>query len=300
MEKYTNFRDKGTGIAPFLPPPGDNTLFPASALPWNLLLLAVLLLKLALALPLLAAGLALPQAHTLALRTLLWGRLRLDYQVAGVKRSALRRGGAAHQLQPGTLYAANFSSALLAVALPLLAARPVRFLVPDAGTYYALTPGQLAAYTMAGRSLDPARFGTAVETVALGGSVVWVLLPEGTCSNGKSVLPFQTDRAGLQALLGEGDGEVKATLTPLAVRVGTALTTPLGGSRWRLAARVLLSHSGAGTVRVRRGEPVALGGEDAALDGVRAALNGGEKHRLVARTLGPAQKRAFLRASGRA
>ena len=83
MEKFTNWRDKGTGIAPFLPAASDKeNVFFNSAIAVNTVLLVVLVAKCVVCVPLVLLGQVLPKLNILALRVMLYGRIKMDYQLS--------------------------------------------------------------------------------------------------------------------------------------------------------------------------------------------------------------------------
>ncbi|EWC46991.1 hypothetical protein DRE_03753 [Drechslerella stenobrocha 248] len=194
MEKYTQYRDRGTGIAPFIP-------FATSASTFQLPVAAVLF---ALRAPML---MAMAASYFLVLqfmplgaffqKGMLWmcmlvaGVWWVDLQVEGVKRGTLSRHP--NRLpSAGSIIASTFTSPL--DALYLAATFDPIFLVPSFDTRYVfqLTLLQTLLYTFAPPTSKPysSKPTTIADVVAQYPHRIIVVFPEGTTSNGRALLRF--------------------------------------------------------------------------------------------------------------
>ncbi|KAK6341208.1 hypothetical protein TWF696_008294 [Orbilia brochopaga] len=194
MEKYTQYRDRGTGIAPFIPiaTPSSSFHVPVAAV---LFALRVPVLVAAagsyfLFLQFMPLG-GLFQKGMLWICMLVAGVWWVDLQVEGVKRGTLSRYP--HRLpSPGSIIASTFSSPL--DALYLAATFDPIFLVPSFDTPYVfqLTLLQVLLYTFAPPTSKPysSKPTTIAEVVAKNPHRIIAIFPEGTTSNGRALLRF--------------------------------------------------------------------------------------------------------------
>ncbi|KAJ4357043.1 Lysophosphatidic acid:oleoyl-CoA acyltransferase 1, partial [Neurospora sp. IMI 360204] len=119
MEKFSQFRDRGSGISPFMPSPA-----PESSLPSRLFGPLIFLLRLPFfLLYTISYFLLLPLLPSPLRKLLLWGIFALtgtwwsDLQLDGVKRGSLSQQPPTRIPRAGTVIAANFTSPLDAVYL---------------------------------------------------------------------------------------------------------------------------------------------------------------------------------------
>ncbi|KAK7994023.1 hypothetical protein PG989_007404 [Apiospora arundinis] len=245
MEKYTQYRDRSTGISPFMPhkTPTSTTALALHAvifafrLPLFLFYSAVYFLLL--------AHLPLP---TFARKLLLWGMLGIpgiwwvDLQLDGVKRGSLSQQPPSRVPQPGSLIAAQFTSPVDAIYLAAIF-DPV-FTVSYPGTtkvrqisllsaiFLALAPVQLhAPHTSAGH--NPHKLVSLRRVVEQNRHRCVVVFPECGTTNGKGILPFSPSLLGAP-----GD----APIFPVSLRYTPQdITTPIPGAYfaflWNLLSR---------------------------------------------------------------
>ncbi|CAB4256079.1 similar to Saccharomyces cerevisiae YPR139C VPS66 Cytoplasmic protein of unknown function involved in vacuolar protein sorting [Maudiozyma barnettii] len=294
MEKFTNWRDKGTGIAPFQPPTTQKeAIFFNKSIITNIIFSIIYLTRCILLVPLLVLS-PFINLRLLFLTGFTSGRIKIDYQVNGIKRSQLSKDPQRYHLQKGYLYVVNYSSVLTAVVLQYVAQdnRSIKYLIPsESNDLYELTFLQFVNFTMSGQSLDVTQYGTQIKEISNKdwARYTWCLFAEGTCSNGKSILPFEIGKASLELIF---DDSICTEVIPVTIKVNNSLVTPLGGSSWRLLWSLILKHKCLAKVKVH--EAHSLINEMEALDGVRESLNDGDKYKLVSKSLGIVEKRKFV------
>ncbi|KAK8063003.1 hypothetical protein PG997_015100 [Apiospora hydei] len=220
MEKYTQYRDRSTGISPFMPhkTPTSTTSLILHAfiftfrLPLFLFYSAVYFLLL--------THLPLP---VFARKLLLWGLLGIpgiwwvDLQLDGVKRGSLSQQPPNRVPHPGSVIAAQFTSPVDAIYLAAIF-DPV-FTVSYPGTTKVRQVSLLSAILLA---LGPQNRHRAV-----------VVFPECSTTNGKGILPFSP------SLL---SAPQDAPIFPVSMRYTPQdITTPVPGAYfsflWNLLSR---------------------------------------------------------------
>lgn len=274
MEKFTDWRDKGTGIAPFLPANSGRLGF-GSKVGYTLLLLV----KLVVVSPLI---LVFWFTRSRALFRIVMSFLvgwTVDVAVVGVKRRNLKEKEV--YPQKGRVYVCNSSSALDSYILDSIAQSKSLFVLARGNALYAMNKCQYWDYALDG-SLNIKRYGQELHSSEdLKGQVVF-LFPEGTCSNGKSVLPFEIDRSSLETVLGEN-----TTVQVTHLKINPSLTTPLKLSKWDFITR-MLAHGVHAKIKIHEQQDIT------SLDKLRVALNDGNKFKLVSKTLSVESKHRFV------
>ncbi|SPQ21316.1 f19ae6cc-9fe1-468f-811c-82ebdd7d3647 [Thermothielavioides terrestris] len=273
MEKFSQFRDRGSGISPFLPVTTPSSL-PATAFHAVLFLLRLpFFLCLTTAYFLVLQHLPLP---AVARKLLLWLQLAIpgvwwvDLQLDGVKRGSLSQQPRSRVPHPGSVIAANFTSPvdalyLAAVFDPIFVAchptsRKVRRISLLAAILAALSPAAQLLPASARewehqqQQQQQQQQAAASDLTTLAalqarhpGRVI-ALFPECGTTNGRGVLPASA------ALLGAARG---APVFPVSLRYAPPdVATPVPG--WRAAAAFLWKLLGRPThcVRVRIAEAV--------------------------------------------
>ncbi|SMN22334.1 similar to Saccharomyces cerevisiae YPR139C VPS66 Cytoplasmic protein of unknown function involved in vacuolar protein sorting [Maudiozyma saulgeensis] len=296
MEKFTNWRDKGTGIAPFQPPTTQKeAIFFNKSIITNIIFSIIYLTRCILLIPVLILS-PFINLRLLFLTGFTSGRIKIDYQVNGVKRSQLNKDPRKYHLQKGNLYVINYSSVLAAIVLQYIAQdnRSIKYLIPsESNDLYELTLLQFINFTMNGQSLNVTQYGTQIKEISNKDWInyTWCLFAEGTCSNGKSILPFQINKTSLELVVDDSTS-ICSEIIPVTIKVNNSLVTPLGGSSWRLLWSLILKHKCLAKIKVH--ESHLLVKEMDALDGVRESLNDGDKYKLVSKSLGIREKRTFV------
>ncbi|KAE9983725.1 hypothetical protein Vi05172_g10559 [Venturia inaequalis] len=266
MEKYSQFRDRGSGIAPF---------FPVSSQPSGLYLPFHAFLFVCRVPLLIAVGLTyllvfswLP-VNSLIKKTVLWTMLGIpgiwwvDLQIDGVKRGSLAKNQE-RLPHPGTLIASSFTSPidclyLAAIFDPIFTAsypstRLVEQISLFSAIFRALTPPQI-------KPAPGAKLVLLSKLIKDNPDSSIVVLPECTTSNGRGILPFSP------SLL---TAPPKTKIFPLNLRYAPAdITTPVPGGYlsflWGLCSRPThcirvriadaVYNTSAGLTRQRTGKP---------------------------------------------
>lgn len=244
MEKFSQFRDRGSGISPFIPHTSPSTT------PSKLLHLTLFVFRL----PFLISYVAfyfllaqhtpfLPQALNkllvwalLAIPQIWWGDLQLD----GVKRGSLSQQppGRMPSAPPASVIAASFTSPVDAVYLAAVfdpiftVSYPRTRKVSKVGLWgaiwHALSPAQLRTTPP-----DNGALTTVDALLADNPGRVVVVFPECATTNGQGILPFSPSLLTIPA-------DVK--IFPVSIRYASpAITTPVPGAwasfLWRLLSR---------------------------------------------------------------
>ncbi|RDA88888.1 hypothetical protein CP532_5517 [Ophiocordyceps camponoti-leonardi (nom. inval.)] len=229
MEKYSQFRDKSTGIAPFLPI--STPLSPASTLTHGLIFLIRLpfFLTFAFSYFFLFQYLPLP---AVARKIALWGLMAIpgiwwvDLQLDGVRRGTLSEQPRDRVPHPGSVIAATFTSPIDAVYLAAVF-DPV-FTISYPGERRIRRVGLLGAVAAA---LAPVRTAAPadVDLVEINDLLdqfpdrVIAVFPECGTTNGKAILPFSPALAQCRP---------EVPIFPVSIRYALPdVTTPVPG-RW--------------------------------------------------------------------
>ncbi|KAK1770706.1 hypothetical protein QBC33DRAFT_609276 [Phialemonium atrogriseum] len=261
MEKYSQFRDKGSGVSPFIP-----ISSPTTAL-WTVLHVLIFLFRL----PFFVAYTAfyfivlhhLP-LPVFARKLLLWGMMGIpgiwwvDLQLDGVKRGHLSSQPPERVPHPGSVIAASFTSPIDALYLAAVfdpiftvsrpGSRKVRRVGLARAVALALSPAQFS-----GLDDDAPRGTTTTDLRALArrhpGRVIAVF-PECATTNGRGILPFSPSLLAAPAA---------APVFPVSIRYTPAdITTPVPGlAAWVAFLWKLLSRP-THCIRVRIAEGVRV------------------------------------------
>ncbi|KAF1808607.1 hypothetical protein P152DRAFT_443465 [Eremomyces bilateralis CBS 781.70] len=243
MEKFSQYRDRGSGIAPFFP---VTTSTAALALPLHIFLFTIripLLLTVALSYYLFFGWLPI---RSLGKKAALWlilgipGIWWVDLQIDGVKRGSLAKQHLSRLPHPGTIIASSFTSPidslyLAAIFDPIFTVsypntplvRPVSLLSSILRAF--LSPRLLPS------DKDAAALMTLAQLRAKHPDRIIVVLPECTTSNGRGILALSPSLTTAPA--GTKVFPVSLRYTP------PDITSPLPGIRsgiawlWRLCSR---------------------------------------------------------------
>lgn len=279
MEKFTDWRDKGTGIAPFLPPTIKNVNSVLQA--WYIF---VLIVKLIFTSPFFIIYHFSNSNDVLELILRLFFDWKLDVTVPGVKRRDL--DVAVQYPQKDQLYICNYSSPLDGYALTVVAQGPAVFLIPEGNSIYSMGLNQFVEFTLDG-SLDVKKFGKECSSMeSLKGNVVY-MFAEGTCSNAKSVLPFELKTDVLQNFLESTPVKSPLKLKSVQLKINNSLVTPLPvQSKYNYMLRMY--QKGIHMKCKIYNETVG------SLDEARVLLNDSDKFKLVSKNLNIESKRKFV------
>ncbi|KAI1325317.1 hypothetical protein F5Y16DRAFT_378124 [Xylariaceae sp. FL0255] len=258
MEKYSQFRDRGSGISPFLPTSNPSSLLSTLLGTGFLLFRLPLLLSYSALYFLILDHLPLPQ---FARKILLWTLLGIpwilwaDLQLDGVKRGSLAaQTQKNHNKLPSerAIIAAQFTSPVDAVYLAAVF-DPI-FVLSFPGTRKVQRVSLFRAMTQALASPSssltiphPLQLTTLRALVEANPHRVIAVFPEMTTTNGKGILPFSPSLLSAPA---------HATIFPVSLRYTPAdITTPVPGA-WGAFLWNLLSQP-THSLRVRIAEGVA-------------------------------------------
>ncbi|KAM7218292.1 hypothetical protein V8F06_006355 [Rhypophila decipiens] len=242
MEKFSQFRDKGSGISPFMP-----ISSPSSTL-GSLLHAFVFLFRLPFFLAFTAVYFLL--LHHLPLppglrKILLWGIMAIpgiwwvDLQIDGVKRGSLSQQPPERTPHPRSIIAANFTSPI--DALYLAAIFDPIFTISSPHSRKVQRIGLLRAILMALSSSDqfapsPRRLTDLATLVSENPNRVIVVFPECATTNGKGIMPLSPSLLTTPA---------DAAIFPVSLRYTPPdVTTPVPGGiglwfsfLWKLLSR---------------------------------------------------------------
>lgn len=242
MEKFTNWRDKATGISPFMPTHRPKKLAGSPPAVQALKLdeishFLVVLAKLVLGLPVLATwfllayfGLNLSWLDTAF--ALVAAGFSSELSIEGIRTKNISDS---LKLQPNDLVFANFTSPF--DYFGVLAASSTRKVVLATSInhqLYALTPRQLVLKSLGshlGSTLPK------LDAATCRGKVL-VVFAEGTTTNGKAVMKFDISQQGWNSYLDQIDYSYKVRSLTIKL-VPSHLTTPMPIAPWRYWYRVL-------------------------------------------------------------
>lgn len=242
MEKFSNWRDKGTGISPFMPTPEPAALF--MILPKAI----VFLMKMPIFVLSLALYLLLPFPPIGRFIILvLFGFKQYDLTVDGIKKSKTREINASRPIV-GDFVVVNYQSpidGLILAALSNTNWNKIAILIPNReGELYQYSIWGLIRYTL---STD---IGVPTSTIkisnysSLKNKLVYCFI-EGTPSNNKSILPFMDNLAAIP----KNTFNFKTII--LKIQPGY-LTTPLPiVSKWRYFTSLLTNLNKNSSIRAK-------------------------------------------------
>lgn len=282
MEKYTDWRDKGTGISPFLPPTKIKLPFWIKSIRYVCFVVKlILVLPIVITFPIMGYTTTLLQFIFKVLFS-----LDMDVNVQGVRKRLIKRKLHYPHVNASRpkLYMVNYTSALNALVCNLLSQGPALFLIPKQDTIYVLTMSQFINYTLDG-SLDVTKFGVPCnsdshDVINFLANNVCFMFPEGTCSNGKSVLPLEITENALRECISE-----ETELIPIQIKLNQSLTTPMAQSKLNWFNNLILVNQ----IHVK-----CKIGENTTYDQIRTALNNQDKYKLVNHRLNLQSKIEFV------
>lgn len=228
MEKYSQFRDRGSGIAPFFPIPTQSS---GIYLPFHLFLLLIRLPILLTATLSYFFVLQWLPIGSLGKKASLWlilgapGVWWIDLQIDGVKKGSLAKHHEARLPQPGSIIACSYTSPLDSLYLAAIfdpvftASYPSTRLVHRISLFHAM----FRALQYPGLEPPKSEKLTDLQTLIqqYPGQAI-VVYPECTTTNGRGILPFSP------SLL---TAPPEAKIFPISLRYTAGdITTPVPGS----------------------------------------------------------------------
>ncbi|EJS41280.1 vps66p [Saccharomyces arboricola H-6] len=289
MEKYTNWRDNGTGIAPFLP----NTIRKPSSL-MTAYSMFILTVKAVVVLPLIIVYILTNNNGLLGLILKFTFSWKEEVSIQGVKKRDVNKSK--HYPLKGKLYICNCTSPLDALTTALLAQGPVSLLVPSNDIVYSVSVRKFVDFILSG-GLDIKLYGHKITELSKLSSTVNFMFAEGTSSNGKSILPFSITGKKLKEFIDPSLATMnpamaknkKIELQTIQIRTNKTAITTLPISNMEYLSRLL--NKGV-HVKCKINEPQVVSDD---LEEMRIALNGGDKYKLVSRKLDIQSKKQFVK-----
>ncbi|EMR62786.1 putative acyltransferase-like protein [Eutypa lata UCREL1] len=253
MEKYSQFRDRGSGISPFIPTSTPTSTFYTFARFFVFLFRLPIFLGYCAVYFLLLAQLPLPLAFR---KLLLWGMLGIpgiwwvDLQLDGVKRGSLSQQPPSRVPHPRSVIAAQFTSPVDALYLAAIFDPIFTISYPRTRKVQRISLFRALTLALSSPAIEPppgARLTTLRALVEQNPHRVVAVFPEMSTTNGKGILPFSP------SLLSAPAG---AEIFPVSMRYTPPdITTPVPGAYvpflWNLLSRP--THC----IRVRIAEAVA-------------------------------------------
>lgn len=224
MEKFSNWRDKGTGISPFMPVDSQPLGIAGRAL--QLLLVVA---KLPIFVVVYLGYLTICPFASVAnfLVVTLFGFRKVEVTADGVKKSRSKEVDA-QRPGPNDVVVVNYVSPidpLILASIAKVSWRNIYFLIPDnSGDLY-----EYSAWGAAKQALSPSAENALLSTekvtdLSRYSSKLVYIFAEGTTSNNRSILPFM----GVPAIEGLSHGNNKFTFKTVLLKISpNSFTTPL-------------------------------------------------------------------------
>ncbi|EON64370.1 hypothetical protein W97_03601 [Coniosporium apollinis CBS 100218] len=240
MEKYSQYRDRGSGIAPFFPIPAASS---GINLPLHLFLFSVRIFFLIPAFIFYFAFLSWLPLNALVKKGALWillgipGIWWVDLQIDGVRRGSLGKSGTSRRLpHPGTIIASSFTSPIDSLYLAAIFDPIFTASYPNTRFVQRITLFQAMVRALLPPEPTPprgAKLTSLSALVAENPGATIAIFPECTTTNGRGILPFSP------ALLSVSP---KTKIFPVSLRYTPAdITTPVPGTYlqfvWNLCSR---------------------------------------------------------------
>ncbi|OLN96764.1 putative lysophosphatidic acid:oleoyl-CoA acyltransferase [Colletotrichum chlorophyti] len=253
MEKFSQFRDKGSGISPFIPV--KTALSPVSAVFHAFLFIVRLPIFITYVATYFLLLQHLPFLPVAVRKVLLWGMMGIpgiwwvDLQLDGVRRGTLADQPPQRFPHPGSVIAANFTSPIDAIYLAAIFDPIFTISYPNTRSVERISLLRAVLYALSPVRFAPSPGAKLTDLAALLERYpdrVIAVFPEGGTTNGKGVLPFTPS-------LLAADPEVH--IFPVSIRYTPAdITTPIPG-RWFKFLWDLLSRPTT-CIRVRVAESI--------------------------------------------
>ncbi|EEH22842.1 hypothetical protein PABG_05053 [Paracoccidioides brasiliensis Pb03] len=254
MEKFSQFRDRGSGIAPFLPIPSHPSGF---YLPLHIFLFCVRLPLLATALLAYFCVLQWLPIGSLGKKASLWvilgipGIWWIDLQIDGVKKGSLAMHHSTHLPGPGSVIAASLTSPIDALYLAAIFDPIFTVSYPFTRKVQQISLGQAILRAFTGPEVNPPADARLVDLATLAkrnSKSPIVVFPECTTTNGKGILQMSPSLVTVSTV---------TRIFPVSLRYSPAdITTPIPKSYrtflWNLLSKP--THC----IRVRIAESVLL------------------------------------------
>ncbi|KAK1573922.1 acyltransferase [Colletotrichum navitas] len=279
MEKFSQFRDKGSGISPFIPV--KTGLSPVSSVFHAFLFLVRLPIFITYVAAYFLFLQHLPFLPVAVRKVLLWGMMGIpgiwwvDLQLDGVRRGTLAEQPPQRFPHPGSVIAANFTSPIDAIYLAAIFDPIFTISYPNTRSVEQISLLRAVCHAFSPVRFAPRPGARLTDLAALLRKYpdrVVAVFPEGCTTNGKGVLPFTPSLLAV-------DPDVH--IFPVSIRYTPAdVTTPVPGL-WFKFLWDLLSRPTT-CIRVRVAESI-LNSSAAQANGVSSSVaDGGATHRRAA------------------
>ncbi|RYP05862.1 hypothetical protein DL765_009703 [Monosporascus sp. GIB2] len=288
MEKYSQFRDRGSGISPFIPTSTPTSTF------YTLVRSAVFLFRLPIFLTycvayfLFLAHLPLPLAFR---KLLLWGMLGIpgiwwvDLQLDGVKRGSLSQQPKSRVPHPRSIIAAQFTSPVDALYLAAIFNPVFTISYPRTRKVQRISLFRAIMLALSPPVCEPsstAKLTTLRALVEQNPHRIIAVFPEMSTTNGKGILPLSPSLCSAPA---------NAKIFPISMRYTPPdITTPVPGAYASFLWNLLSRPTHCIRVRIAEGITRASPGLEGVVDGIAAEEASDGEH---GRDLTPEEKRVI-------
>lgn len=212
MEKYTNYRDNGTGISPFMPSTSHKNVTNGHNIIYSIFMTIIFIIKIIILTPILLCliGVTFNGSMSYLLMKLLF-HYQIDVTVQGKSKRVINKARDYPNRGSQQLYICNYTSPLDAVVCYIMSQdHKVLYLVAHENEIYGMRFWKFIQYTLAQDHSQLVKNGEKIphwEEVRK--DYTCFLFAEGTTSNGKSVLPFAISDPFLQEFITGGQEEEK-------------------------------------------------------------------------------------------
>lgn len=188
MEKFSNWRDKGTGISPFMPPVSEK-----SFLTNNVIAPLLVILKLPFLIALYLAVYVVPKPAVELALTRLMGVGDIDLLVEGIRKTKMAE---IERYKPSTndIVLVNLISPIdvfvLFVTSRVNSLNQIRVIIPRQGVLHVFSVWKYVSFMFGELSESLSEETRLTSYDELKGKLVF-LFPEGTSTNNKAILPFE-------------------------------------------------------------------------------------------------------------
>lgn len=305
MERYTQWRDKATGISPFLPVLHTNVIGVSETPVGNVIktakldvLFSIILftLKIVLVAPFVILSIVLSfvfgERKISGLNRfilLITGLTSYELTIQNLKAKNLNKSFYPNKNE---VYLVNFSSPLDFFLLSILSNDEFVILVPNSkGNLQILTSWNFIKKSLSGYEQDDGT--NPIDYTKLENKIVYIF-PEGTTSNGKAILPFALTQTKFDEFISKLNQDKKThKIKTIGIKYyPSTLVTPLKYSTFGYIYKLLtlLSYSG----KIRINIPNELNAQDTNLAKIRQSFTNNGKFKLVSSELNIDSKIKFI------
>lgn len=306
MERYTQWRDKATGISPFLPVLHTNVIGVSETPIGNLIKTAKLDVLFSIVLFTVKAVLVAPFVILSFVLSLFLGKSKIaslnrfilfitgltsyELTIQNLKAKNLNKS---FYPKRGDVFLVNYSSPLDFFLLSILSNDEFVILVPNAkGQLQLVTSWGFIQKSLSGYEQDEGA-NYKIDFGNLQNKIIYIF-PEGTTSNGKAILPFPLNQTIFDDFISKLNEDKKThKIRTIGIKLyPSTLVTPLQYSSFGYIYKVLtlLSYS----AKIRINIPNELDAQDTNLDKIRQSFTSNGKFKLVTPELNIDAKIKFI------